>query len=78
MAVSEAKLEANRRNSQKSTGPKTEAGKSRSKLNAVTHGMRAAMINPANSRRASLALFRNRRGWQTGEVRVPPVPSPRF
>jgi hypothetical protein len=44
MAVSEAKLEANRRNSQKSCGPKTESGKSRSKLNAVKHGMRAATL----------------------------------
>ena len=44
MAISEAKLEANRRNSQKSCGPKTEAGKQRSKLNAVKHGMRAATL----------------------------------
>src|SRR5271163_3497118 len=44
MAVSEAKLEANRRNSQKSCGPRSESGKSRSKLNAVKHGMRAATL----------------------------------
>jgi hypothetical protein len=44
MAVPEVKLEANRRNSQKSCGPRTEAGKQRSKLNAVTHGMRAATL----------------------------------
>ena len=44
MAVSEAKLEANRRNSLKSCGPRTEAGKSRSKLNAVKHGLRAATL----------------------------------
>jgi len=44
MKVSEAKLEANRRNSQKSCGPRTEAGKQRSKLNAVKHGMRAATL----------------------------------
>src|SRR5277367_6563988 len=42
MTVSAAKLEANRRNSQRSCGPTSEAGKSRSKLNAVKHGMRAA------------------------------------
>ena len=41
MTVSAAKLEANRRNAAKSCGPRTEAGKSRSKLNGVTHGMRA-------------------------------------
>ena len=33
------KTEANRRNSEKSTGPKTEAGKERSRANAVTHGL---------------------------------------
>jgi hypothetical protein len=44
MAISEAKLEANRRNSQKSCGPVTEAAKNRSKLNAVKHGMRAATL----------------------------------
>ena len=44
MTVSAAKLEANRRNAMKSCGPRTEAGKNRSKLNAVTHGMRAATL----------------------------------
>ena len=44
MPISEAKLEANRRNSQRSCGPTSEAGKSRSKLNAVKHGMRAATL----------------------------------
>jgi hypothetical protein len=44
MAVSEAKLEANRRNAQKSTGPRTEEGKGRSSLNAVTHGLRAETL----------------------------------
>jgi hypothetical protein len=44
MVVSAAKLEANRRNSQRSCGPTSEAGKSVSKLNAVKHGMRAATL----------------------------------
>ena len=44
MTVSAAKLEANRRNAQKSSGPRTEAGKNRAKLNAVTHGMRAETL----------------------------------
>jgi hypothetical protein len=32
-------IEANRRNAQKSTGPRTEEGKDRSRFNAVKHGM---------------------------------------
>lgn len=44
MAISAAKLEANRRNAQKSTGPRTSSGKERSGLNAVTHGLRAETL----------------------------------
>ena len=39
MPTSNARIEANRRNSQKSTGPKTAAGKAASRLNAFQHGM---------------------------------------
>jgi hypothetical protein len=38
------RLEANRANAKRSTGPKTEAGKSRSKLNALKHGLSAEKI----------------------------------
>ena len=41
-----AQIEANRRNAQKSTGPKTERGKARAKRNAITHGMTARTIIP--------------------------------
>ena len=47
MPVSERKLIANRRNAQKSTGPKTPSGKSRSSKNAITHGLRAKKIENA-------------------------------
>lgn len=40
--VSEKKRAANRANARKSTGPKTEAGKARVSLNALTHGLTAS------------------------------------
>src|SRR3984885_6206245 len=39
-----AQIEANRRNSRRSTGPVTQKGKSRSKLNALVHGCRAEIL----------------------------------
>jgi hypothetical protein len=41
--VSQARLESNRRNAQKSTGPRSEEGKRRSSMNAITHGMTARL-----------------------------------
>ena len=42
--TTEAKIRANRANAQKSTGPKTEAGKARSRLNALKHGKRSRTV----------------------------------
>ena len=44
MAVTPAKIEANRRNAQKSTGPKSAAGKAVAKLNALKHGVLAQTV----------------------------------
>ena len=41
-----AQIEANRRNAQRSTGPKTDGGKARVRRNAVKHGMTARTIMP--------------------------------
>ena len=50
MSTSEKQLIANRQNAQKSTGPKTEAGKKKSSQNAVKHGLHSYQI-AINSRR---------------------------
>ena len=42
--TSSKRAEANRRNAQKSTGPRTAAGKDRARFNAVKHGMRAKTV----------------------------------
>ena len=42
--TTQAQVDANRRNAAKSTGPKTEEGKERSRMNGVTHGLAASVV----------------------------------
>jgi hypothetical protein len=42
--ATEAQIEANRRNSKWSTGPRTDQGKNRSRFNALVHGCRASVL----------------------------------
>jgi hypothetical protein len=42
--ISERKLAANRRNAQKSSGPRTQSGKAASRMNAMKHGMTAEQV----------------------------------
>ena len=50
-------IEANRRNAQLSTGPKTEEGKSRSRRNAVRHGLTAETVIDALESAEDYAAF---------------------
>jgi hypothetical protein len=63
-AISPAKLAANRRNGQKSKGPKTEEGKSRSRWNALKHGVlsqRLVVLNDNDGQTYTLLLENLRR-----------------
>ena len=42
--TSVAQIEANRRNAKKSTGPRSESGRNKARLNAVKHGFRAEKV----------------------------------
>ena len=72
MAISAAKLEANRRNAQKSTGPRTEEGKNRSKLNAVTHGGRAETLVLRNEDPAAPSKRDGSPGWPASRHKAMP------
>ena len=45
--ASQRQIDANRRNAQKSTGPKTQPGRERSRLNALKHGLSRKRPTPA-------------------------------
>jgi hypothetical protein len=49
MTCSPARLEANRANAQKSTGPRTTEGKRNSRANALTHGLCSRVIVPESA-----------------------------
>jgi len=51
-SLTPARLEAARRNAQRSTGPRTQAGKQRMRMNALKHGCDAAPENEAAVMRA--------------------------
>jgi hypothetical protein len=65
--ASQQQIDANRRNSQKSTGPKTPEGRAAVRLNGVKHGLTASTlvlkgeeaVKPPPSRSADPKLFKN-------------------
>ena len=68
MIVSEARREANRRNARLSTGPKSEAGKGRSRRNALTHGLSAEVVGLPEEGAAPGAVALDGPGWLAGQV----------
>ena len=64
--ATQRQIDANRMNSEKSTGPKTPEGLEKSSLNAIVHGLRSKKI--ARAREDSYA-FENRRHEVDGERR---------
>lgn len=69
--ISPAKLAANRRNGHKSKGPKTEEGKSRSRWNALKHGVlsqRLVVLNENDGQTYTLLLENLRRDLNPGNA----------
>jgi hypothetical protein len=58
--ASEAQILANRRNSQKSTGPRTAEGKAIVSQNALTHGLTAGQDIISSESNADFELYRDR------------------
>jgi hypothetical protein len=56
--VSESQLSANRANAKSSSGPKTQAGRARSRMNAVKHGLTAREITVEGERPEEFDAFR--------------------
>jgi len=69
--ISPAKLAANRRNGQKSKGPNTEEGKSRSRWNALKHGVlsqRLVVLNDNDGQTYTLLLENLQRDLNPGNA----------
>ena len=61
--ASQAQIDANKRNAAKSTGPKTEAGKARVKLNALKDGSHARTARPVLPQENAAELQRRIDQW---------------
>jgi len=57
--TTEAQIEANRANAQKSTGPRTPAGKAKVAQNAVTHGLLARQVVVVGEEEDEFDLYRD-------------------
>ncbi len=66
--ATERQIEANRSNARRSSGPRTEAGKATSRLNALKHGL-AAELTTADREGAEAGRFADRREAWSDELR---------
>jgi len=57
--ATEKQIEANKRNAQKSTGPTTEVGRSRSSRNALKHGLTAEQVTMEGEQARQFESFRD-------------------
>ena len=63
--ASQAQIDANRRNAQKSCGPRTEGGKARACLNALKDGSHAKTVSPVLPQENALELDQRINRWIT-------------
>ena len=61
--ASQAQIDANRRNAQRSTGPKTDAGKARAKLNALKDGSHARSVSRVLPQEKAIELEQRINKW---------------
>ena len=61
--ASQRQIEANRRNALKSTGPKTQNGKDKARLNALRHGLSARTVVPVLPHEDPRALAGRIQSW---------------
>jgi hypothetical protein len=61
--ASQAQIDANRRNSERSTGPKSEAGKARAKLNALKDGSHARTVSRVLPQENAVELDERIKRW---------------
>jgi len=68
--ASQAQIDANRRNAQRSTGPRTAAGKEKVALNALAHGLTAIKVVAGQEDRPLFEALRAQlqREWRPGSI----------
>ena len=73
MPTSQKQIDANRRNAQKSTGPRTDAGKAESRRNAVVHALTGEELGTVNfialDKRGNVASAGGSRRVHSSELR---------